>query len=347
MRLPENEGVESRAMLPDSIPVGTAPPPYFCFTLDTEPDDLWQPPGPLRFEHYRRLLGFHEELVDRGVRPVYFTTSEVAEDRDSSAVMRKVLAKGQAELGAHFHTWTRRWPFPVPDLGSPPLQAMAHQLGPDIEEGMLEYTCGSLERHLGIRPASYRGGRWSLGSGSIRALRNCGIRIDSTITPGRNWRDSDDPLVDGPDYRSFPRYPFFLREGSLEPHPSGDILEVPVGAAPVPFSWPLAWPRHLVRSLIRRPVSGERANPGWAWLRPTSMSTPQLRACLHQLRRDEVPVWVAMIHSSEIVPCSPLRTEAAVLRFRRRCLRLVEDAQALGATCLTLSQVGRVFGWPA
>jgi hypothetical protein len=57
------------------------------------------------------------------------------------------------------------------------------------------------------------------------------------------------------------------------------------------------------------------------------------------LRRDGVPVWVAMIHSSEIVPCRPFPTEAAVQAFIERCLHLVDDALSLGATAATLDAV--------
>ena len=204
---------------------------YFCFTLDTEPDDLWQRGNSGGFSHFEKLHEFHRELSVRGAEPVYLTTSEVAEDAMARRVMEKILSEGNAELGAHFHTWTRQWPFEVPDLGVPPLQAMAHRLGQPVEERMLEYTCGSLQKALGIRPTSYRGGRWSFDADSIQSLLNCGISVDTTVTPGRTWEDASDSLVSGPDYRSFPRGPFFLNRGSLEPRfEGGELLELPVGA---------------------------------------------------------------------------------------------------------------------
>jgi hypothetical protein len=51
------------------------------------------------------------------------------------------------------------------------------------------------------------------------------------------------------------------------------------------------------------------------------------------------PVWVAMIHSSEIGLNRYFPTEDDVARFRRRCLDLVEDAVALGAVGATLEEV--------
>lgn len=310
---------------------------HFCFTLDTEPDNLWEPFTGLRFEHFPRLFDFHRALAERGARPVYLATSEVAECPAAARVLDRILATGQAELGAHFHTWTRRWPFPVPALGAPPVQALAHQLGQPAEERMLQYTCNALEAGFGIRPLSYRGGCWSLNDASLRSLCNSGILVDSTITPGRSWRDANHPWMDGPDYRAFPRHPFRLGEHQGIAV-AQDVLELPVGTSYVPPAWsprrdgPWARLARKVTRMLGKPC-------GSLWLRPTSMSRVQMRACLESLRRDRVPVWVAMIHSSEIIPCQPLPTEERVTQFVQRCLQLVEDAVSLGATCSTFEEV--------
>jgi hypothetical protein len=321
---------------------GTPLRPFFCFTLDTEPDDLWADRPTLTFDHFERLAGFHRELTERGARPTYLTTSEVAEHLPSARVLGRILDTGQGEVGAHFHTWTRSWPFPVPDLGSPPVHATAQQLGQAVEEQMLDHTCTAIERELGIRPVSHRGGRWSLGGPSVRSLRNCGIGVDSTVTPGLSWVDPTHPLKSGPDFRASPRRPHYLAGDSLEPRESGDVLELPVGASFHPNrraalgrgSW--ARLRRGLRGLAGRPA-------GVLWLRPTLMSRRQGRLCLEQLRRDGLPVWVAMVHSSEISPNRYFPTDEEVARFRRRCLQLVEDAVALGAAGATLEEVWRYY----
>ena len=68
-----------------------------------------------------------------------------------------------------------------------------------------------------------------------------------------------------------------------------------------------------------------------------------MRACLGQLQRDEVPVWVAMIHSSEIGINRYFPKEGMVELFRDRCFGLVEDALAKGAKAATLEEVWRRF----
>jgi hypothetical protein len=320
---------------------------FFCFTLDTEPDNLWEPFTRASFEHFARLYDFHRALSERGAKPVYLTTSEVAECRDSARVMERILETGQVEIGAHFHSWTRNWPFDVPSLGSPPLQAMAHQLGQSVEERMLQYTCDSLQKNLGVRPLSYRGGRWSLNQDSVHSLRNSGILVDTTVTPGRTWQDRRHPYLDGPDFRQCPRHPFYYRVNSMKPNRNtGDILEIPVGSSYI-SAGRLGKGDGQIGRLTRKLYSLSGRAHGWLWLRPTSMSTTQLRVCLESLRHDQIPVWVAMIHSSEIVPCQPFPTEIAIKQFIKRCLQLVEIAVQMGATCATLDEVRQHYGHPA
>ena len=306
----------------------------FCFTLDTEPDDLWANRPGLTFEHFRRLSAFHQRLTSAGARPVYLTTSEVAQCHEAAAVLRRCLERGDCELGAHFHSWTRQWPFAMPELGKPPVHAMAHQLGQTLEEAMLSYTCGELSRAFGVTPQSYRGGRWSLSADSVRSLRNCGITVDTTVTPGISWRDTRDRLVDGPDYRRSSRLPSSVPEVFGRSSQPDDPVEIPVGAAWFP-SW-LATAGDSMRRQFSRLGHYGRLRLGHRWLRPTHMSLADMVATMKSLRRDHVPIWVFMIHSSEIAPCTPLPSEADVEAFVRRCEDAVAAAVELGAQPATL-----------
>jgi hypothetical protein len=314
----------------------------FCFTLDTEPDNLWEDAPSLSFDHFGKLQDFHSRLVEAGARPTYLTTSEVAENESARCAMLRILDSGSAEIGAHFHTWTREWPFPVPDFGRPPIHASVHHLGQAVEERMLEYTCGALESAFGARPTSYRGGRWSLSGQSVRSLRNCGIRVDSTFTPGISWVDTTHPWLSSPDFRSARQGPFYLAGESLEASDRGDILELPVGACFVPDRVTAVSDRLAAR--LRRKLSRIARRPyGVIWLRPTAHSRSSLRQCLKSLHDASVGVWVSMIHSSEIVPCKYFKGEDEVRDFQKRCVALVADALELGAQSVTLSEALNLY----
>lgn len=313
-------------------------PPLFCFTLDTEPDDLWDRRGEPTLQHFSELPAFHDLLTSAGARPTYLTTSEVVEDAAALRALLRCRDTGTCEIGAHFHTWTRPWPFPVPDFGSPPVHAMAHRLGADTERRMLQYTCEAVARATGHAPHSYRGGRWSLGPDSVDGLAACGITVDTTVTPGQSWREAGAcGLLDGPDFTHAPRTPYFLarREDVTVERNAGDVLELPVGAAWTPRQARALSGSGLMQKVMRK-LSG--IGLGYTWLRPTLQSDRQLACCLKQLKSDGIPVWVSIIHSSEIVPCHHLPTTEAVAAFIRRCVAMVQLAAELGAHPCTLQE---------
>jgi hypothetical protein len=310
----------------------------FSFTLDTEPDNLWANRPELTFEHFDRLFEFHRRMRAAGSKPVYLTTSEVVEDAKARAVLRKCLDEGGCEIGAHFHSWTRSWPFPVPDINwqGARSHAMAHQLGQGVEEAMLSYTCRELTSAYGVQPVSYRGGRWSLSRDSLTSFRNCGITVDSTVTPGISWRDQRHILVDGSDFSRSSRFPSSVSRAMGGGDDPQGPLEIPVGAA-----WFPAWGedasdttrKNLARIGARLPI-----RTGHRWLRPTHSSVEDMTAVMKSLKAASVPVWVFMIHSSEIAPCKPLPTEDDVRKFVDRCERIAQIAVELGAVGATLTE---------
>lgn len=327
----------------------------FCFTVDAEPDDLWSDFGTPGFTNFMFLEDFHKRIVQAGARPTYLTTSEVVEDRIGLRAMERCLEHSDCEIGAHVHAWTRSWPFPVPDLDSEErlVRAMTHQLGAEIEEKMLDHTCRVLRNTLGVEPTSHRGGRWSLGPNTPRALANCGIKVDSTVTPGRSWKSRESKLVDGPDFASAPRYPFYLNNnnsitneltsGADFDGDSNSVLELPVGSA---------WFPHAARNLMRKPWQQSvarrlgrvlRLRIGHRWLRPTATSLDDMKATMLDLRCHRVPVWVFMIHSSELVPCAPLQQQSQVDSMVTRCLDAVRFAVSLGAQPATLTEATAFF----
>jgi hypothetical protein len=256
--------------------------------------------------------------------------------------MSAILAMGSVEIGAHFHSWTRKWPFPVPDLGNPPLHASVQHLGQEVEERMLEYTCSAIASSFGTRPVCYRGGRWSLTGASLRSLRNCGIKTDSTITPGISWAEGEHPWLYSPDFRMAKQSPFFLAGESLEPREHGEILELPVGTAFIPDR-KTALSRSVAARICRKACYLLGQPCGVIWLRPTLYSRTEMRECLRRLYESRVAVWVSMIHSSEIIPCKYFATEREVRKFRDRCLYLIRDAEELGAKAATLTDVWKQY----
>lgn len=310
----------------------------FCFTLDTEPDNLWRFDPNNQFDHLPALEKFHDRMSAVGSKQTYLTTSEIAEFSEGQRTLSSILDRGAAEIGVHFHTWTRDWPFETPELRDPAVFAMAHNLGQKVEQQMMEYTVEALYKGFGVNPKSHRGGRWSFNDQTALSLANTDLVVDSTVTPGLSWRDNSHPLVDGPDYRNASRYPSLLAGA-----PAGkQVVEIPVGSA--------EFLPNVARNLeedsfsyraLRKLYSTTGQPFGTKWLRPTSMSVKDMTSVLQDLKQHEVPVWVFMIHSSEVIPCNPLPETQDVENFVRRCEDIVEIAQSMGAQSATLEEAGQ------
>jgi len=310
-----------------------------CFTLDTEPDNLWNYGKNISFENLSATPQFHKRMLRAGAQLTYLTTSEVALDKQGAGALSKVLDMGNVEIGAHFHTWTREWPFEIPNLTNPPIQALAHQLGQDVEEKMLAETCGAIRSIFNINPKSFRGGRWSFGLNTPISLSNCGIEVDSTITPGMSWRDSSHPYLDGMDWRKQTSKPQLLYPLNGKP-----IVELPVGSATIlPNKFNITDNNSLRYKIASKVYRSLGKQFGVYWLRPSSMTLADMCTVILNLKEMKVPVWVIMIHSSELIPCKPLPSSRHVQEFMDRCVGVVEYALEAGAEPATLHQAAEWY----
>src|SRR5262249_39743606 len=143
--------------------------------------------------------------------------------------MRSVA--GTAELGAHLHG-----EFVEPEKrfrGRSYDGAYTAELQRDypraLEPAKLETLTALFRGRMGRSPASFRAGRFGVGSSTFGILLDLGYRVDSSITPGVLWRYE----VGDVDFRSAPTRWFFAdRERFLAPGSSA-LLEVPVTIHPV------------------------------------------------------------------------------------------------------------------
>ena len=79
----------------------------FILTIDTEGDNQWDVRARQQqtFQNIHALPRLHEFFERHGARPTYLTTYPVAADPRSADVLRGVMARGNAEIGAHHHAW--------------------------------------------------------------------------------------------------------------------------------------------------------------------------------------------------------------------------------------------------
>ncbi len=188
-------------------------------TIDVEEEGLFTgryPAGPVPTENVSRLRMLGPLFSRLGIRPTLLVTHAVASCRVHQELLLRLSEEWGAEIGAHLHPWNTppivAQPFPEPV----PLEWMPRELLKAKLDTLLEAI-----GEMGVRPFSFRMGRFNLGPKMLTVLREKAIRVDSSIAPGREYPGGPGHLVASSD-------PYFPDpEDVCIPGASG-ILEAPI-----------------------------------------------------------------------------------------------------------------------
>jgi peptidoglycan/xylan/chitin deacetylase (PgdA/CDA1 family) len=316
----------------------TAPPrPALLVAIDTEGDNQWDREARRRqtFANTRALERLHDFFAQHGVRPTYVVTYPVARDPESAAALRRIVARGDAEIGAHHHAWETP-PCEPADVDRHPY---ALSLPIDQFDAQLEALTDAIADAVGERPVSYRSGRFGFSAVHVSSLERAGYRVDSSVTPLFYEAHKG-----GPDFVDAPPAPYYLAYDSATRPGTSGVLELPVSAAlnrRLP-RWAASlygrapWPYTTKRVLRLSRIVTVR------WLRPSYSSAEDMIALARQLIRRRVPILNLLFHSSEaIVGGSPYnRTDAELSAFFDRLGRFLAFAtQEAGATPMTFREL--------
>jgi hypothetical protein len=270
----------------------------YAVTVDTEEEWQWSqgwPTGRPRVSNVRRLEDFQNRCERYGALVTYFTNYAVWDDSASRDIMLRLASRSGVELGMHIHPWNTP---PILDNQSVPANDSFLANLPDLLAfAKLEAVYQKFLRN-GIRPRSFRGGRYSSGEVVHRFLNQKGFVADASVVPFTNWRDAG-----APDYRD--RNIFPVRRTS--PGSTGGVLwEVPLtmGFTRQPFEF---WQRifdNIAKSRLRhlRLIGiAERLNLiRRVWLNFEDPLGRQMDAFLKLLRRLRPPCICFTLHSSSL-----------------------------------------------
>src|SRR5512133_168456 len=157
-------------------------------TIDTEGDNQWDHGRGLTVENLRSVPRFQELCKKYGIRPTYLVTSEVCEDSFAREIFSDYIDNDEAEIGAHLHPWT-----------TPPFQnkegyrfndknhAFANELPEDLLANKLRYLTDQIGTAFGVRPTSFRSGRYGFNENVAKILVNNEYLVDSSVTPYISW----------------------------------------------------------------------------------------------------------------------------------------------------------------
>ena len=314
---------------------------FLLVGIDTEGDNQWDAAARTQqtFENLYALPRLHALFARHGVRPTYVITHPVATDPRSAEVLRMLLAEGDCEIGAHHHVWETP-PCTADDVRR---HAYASTLPRRQFEDQLTVLTAAIESAVGVRPVSYRSGRFGFSADHVAALEQHGYLVESSVAPLFYEAHKG-----GPEFVEAPLRPYFLAYDNASKAGSSNLLEVPVSSA-----LNRRLPRRLQYAYARapRPYTTKRLLRllgllRLRWLRPSYSSLEDMKALARDLARAGEPVLNLLFHSSEaIVGGSPYnRTQSELDAFCDRLERFLAFAiKELGAQPVTFAEFRRHY----
>jgi hypothetical protein len=319
----------------------TRPAPALLVAIDTEGDNQWDA-GARRHQTFRNIHALerlHDFFAALGVRPTYVVTYPVVRDPQSITVLRRLLARGDCEIGAHHHAWETP-PFDPIDVDRHPY---ALSLPLDRFEAQLSALTTAITDAVGVPPRSYRSGRFGFAAAHVSPLERMGYLVDSSVTPLFYEAHKG-----GPDFVDAPLTPYFLAYDNPTRPGTSHVLELPVSASlnrRVP-AWVVRaygrapWPYTTRRALRLTGIATIH------WLRPSYSSAQEMMALAGRIAKQGVPILNLLFHSSEaIAGTSPYtRSEAELTTFFDRlgqALRFMTGT--IGARPMTFTEFHREF----
>lgn len=276
-----------------------APPVWYTVTVDTEEEWDWggdYPTANPAVSNIAHLPELQEVCSRHGASVTYFTNYAVLADPAARRVILDLAKRPGVEIGVHVHPWN-----------TPPLtgngrvaqrDTFIHNLPPELARAKLESIL-SLFAECGLRPTSFRGGRYSTSPAIQDFLRDRGVVADASVLPFSTW-----PEDGAPDHRH--RRPDPRR---LPPRRPGDraMWEIPLtmGFTRRPFGfWHRAFEavagsplRHLRLIGLAEKLGVVRK----AWLNIETEFGQQPARFLNVLRRVRPPCIDICLHSSSLI----------------------------------------------
>ncbi len=315
----------------------------FILTIDTEADNQWNHGIPLSTENIRHVPRFQELCENYHVKPTYLVTSEICGDEFANSIFRQYLEKATAEIGAHLHVWTTP---PFEDAEGLRFNDRHHAFATELAEPFLAKKIANLthqiENAFGVRPTSFRSGRFGFNETCARLLVDNGYLVDSSVTPYVNWfaHKGLPNGKGGPNFIGFPVHHYSINTSG------GKLFEVPVTI--LPTKWPFStnerlmrrfcsWEESLVKRIARKLYIGGQP----LWLSPGRLKTADsFKEVVSRATHVSLQFITMMFHSSELMAgCSPFRRDHHEIESLYSLLEVFfEFLEKMKVPCISLTE---------
>lgn len=316
-------------------------PTLYAVSIDTEEQWDWDAGWPVRshsLDNIQALPRFQQFCAGHAAKTTWFTDWSVLNDDRARATMLEIAARPGVELGMHVHPWLT--PPRDPQTESRGRDSYLHNQPAETIHAKLASVYELFARE-GLKPTSFRGGRYSSGAAIHEFLLARGFVADSSVVPFTSWPDEG-----APDFHERDLTP--RRVGGLGGGPF--LWELPLTLAFTRTNF-RAWSarlRVIEHSFLRRfrliGILGKLGIVKQLWLNFETTPAEEMFALLRVLRPLQLPFVIFTVHSSSLVvggnPYSA--SEAKVAQFWSAADRVLGElktwADFLPATVTEIAQ---------
>lgn len=305
----------------------------FFITIDTEGDNQWSPDNSITTHNLREVPKFQELVESFDFVSTYFCNYEAMCDETFAICLSEWLKTGSAELGMHIHSWTS-----PPFHNKRPLnyQSFLIEESKDMMRKKVRLHKDLAESTFNRRVVAHRAGRWALNSLYAQILIEEGIYIDSSITPGVNWKAINSQYAKNEiDYSNFKNSLYIFRDHSLftlgeNALSRNDLLEMPMSI------WQRYEKKYELKKIPRSVLN--RLYPDLLWVRLMPGNKKRVIQAMTELVKNGAPYVMFMLHSSELLESANpyFKNKKEVERFFQDIKEVFHHASLLGLNGSTL-----------
>lgn len=280
----------------------------FSVTVDTEEEWNWGaewPTGDLAVTNIRNLPRFQRLCSRHQVAPTYFVNQAVLDDDEARTTLLGLTHDGPLEIGMHIHPWNT--PPVVNGHAVQIRETYLHNLPDELIDAKLESVYRQFEKH-GLKPTSFRGGRYSSGGRIHEFLHRRGFVADSSVVPFTSWEDDG-----APDYRDRDIYPQRRKNGS---NGGPALWEIPLtrGFTRKPFGFWAGWHRAVETTWLSRlhliGIVNRLGIVRRSWLNFEDTPAAEMLQLLDRLRPMQLPCICLTMHSSSLMAGTSVYTRS-------------------------------------
>lgn len=165
---------------------------YLLISIDTE-EDAWggytikNPP----LENIKSIHLIQRIFEKYCAIPTYLINYPVSTDTFSIELFGNLLEQNKCDIGTHCHPWNTP-PFVIEEQ-TEKNSFMCNLPEKSVTDKMAQLHT-TITSNFNFTPIVFRAGRWGVGANVINTIRKLGYKIDTSITPFKDWSDYSGPV---------------------------------------------------------------------------------------------------------------------------------------------------------